>query len=143
MPDETDPSPGGDYQKAKVILIIEDDEDVGSFLAVALQQETPYHPIVVTDGFAALKTVHGVKPDLIILDYHLPHMNGLDVYDQLRARPELADVPAILMTAGVGMPRHALEKRKLVGLNKPLELSSFLEMIDKLLTHEPEQSRDD
>ena len=66
-------------------------------------------------------------------------MNGIDVYDQLRARQELADVPAILMTAGLGMPRHALEKRKLVGLNKPLELSSFLEMIDKLFKHEPGQ----
>jgi len=136
MPDETEQSPEGTYEKAKVILIVEDDEDIGSFLVAALQQETPYHPILVTDGFAALKTVHDMKPDLFILDYQLPQMNGLEVYDQLRARQELADVPALLMTAGMGMPRQALEKRKIVGLSKPLELSTFLETIDKLLENE-------
>ena len=139
MPNESDQSREVDYQKAKVILIVEDDEDVGAFLVAAIQQETPYHAIVVSDGFAALKTVHDVKPDLFILDYQLPQMTGIEVYDQLRARPELSDVPALLMTAGIGMPRHALEKRKIVGLNKPLELSAFLNMIDKILEHEPEQ----
>jgi len=136
MPDETEQSPEGPYEKAKVILIVDDDEDIGSFLVAAIQQETPYHPILVTDGFAALKTVHDMKPDLFILDYQLPQMNGLEVYDQLRARHELADVPALLMTAGMGMPRQALEKRKIVGLSKPLELSTFLETIDKLLENE-------
>ena len=139
MTDETYPSPTGVYQKAKVILIVEDDEDIGAFLSAVIEQETPYHPVWVSDGFAALKVVHDMKPDLIILDYQLPHMNGIEVYDQIRARQELADVPAVLMTAGMGMPHHAVEKRKLVGLNKPLELPTFLEMIDKLLEHEPEQ----
>jgi CheY-like chemotaxis protein len=69
------------------------------------------------------------------LDYQLHHMNEIEVYDQLRARPELAEIPALLMTAGLGMPRHALENRKMIGLSKPLELSPFLETLDKL----PEQ----
>jgi CheY-like chemotaxis protein len=139
MPDEIDQSLTEVYQKAKVILIVEDDEDVGSFLVAAIQQETLYHPILVSDGFAALKTVHNMKPDLFILDYQLPHMNGIEVYDQLRSRQELADVPALLMTAGTGMPRHSLEKRKIVGLSKPLELSTFLKMIDDLLEYQPGQ----
>jgi CheY-like chemotaxis protein len=138
MVDETETFPEGTYEKAKIILIVEDDEDVGAFLVTAILQETLYHPILVTDGFAALKTVHDLKPDLVILDYQLPRMNGIEVYDQLRARPELADVPALLMTAGLGMPRHALEKRRLVSLSKPLELSTFLDMIDELLQHELE-----
>jgi CheY-like chemotaxis protein len=139
MSNETEPSPFEGYQQARVILIVEDDEDIGSFLVEALRQETPYHPIWVKDGFEALKTVHDLKPDLFILDYQLPHMNGIEVYDQLRARQELVNVPAVLMTAGMGMPRHALEKRNLVGLNKPLELSGFLQLIDGLLEHEPGQ----
>jgi DNA-binding response OmpR family regulator len=49
------------------MLIVEDDADIGSFLVAALQQETPFHPILVNDGFAALKTVHDVKPDLVCL----------------------------------------------------------------------------
>ena len=137
MADETETPAQGAYEKAKIILIVEDDEDVGAFLVAALQQETLYHPILVGDGFAALKTVHDLKPDPVILDYQLPQMNGLEVYDQLRARPELAEVPAIFMTAGLGMPRHALEKRKVVSLKKPLELSTFLALIDELLEDEP------
>lgn len=139
MAGETDQSSTGEYPKAKVILIVEDDQDVGAFLVAAIEQETLYHPILVTEGFAALKTVHDVKPDLLILDYQLPHMNGIEVYDQLRAREELADVPAILMTAGMGMPRRDLEKRKIIGVSKPLELSTFLETIDRLLEIEPGQ----
>ncbi len=139
MANEIDSSPSVAYEKAKVILIVEDDEDIGTFLVAAIQQETPYHPILVGDGFAALKAAHDVKPDLIILDYQLPHMSGIEAYDQLRARPELAEIPALLMTAGMGMPRNALEKRKMIGLSKPLELSSFLETIDKLLEQKPGQ----
>lgn len=129
------------HQQAKVILIVEDDEDLGAFLVQAIQQETLYHSIWVLDGFAALKAVKDVKPDLFILDYQLPHMDGIELYDQLRTRPELADVPALLMTAHPGMPRHALEKRKLVGISKPLDLSEFLETIDRLLAHDPGQSK--
>ena len=125
MADETEISPQGDYENARIILIVEDDEDIGAFLVAVLQQKTPYHPILVGDGFAALKTVQDIKPDLVILDYQLPHINGIEVYDQLRTRSELADVPAILITAGLGMPRHALEKRNLVSLSKPLELLHF------------------
>jgi CheY-like chemotaxis protein len=133
MANDLEPSQEVSYEAAKIILIVEDDEDIGYFLVQALLQETPYHPIYVTDGYAALKIIHGLKPDLLILDYQLPHMNGIEVYDQLRAIQGLEDIPAILMTAGTGMPRSQVEKRKLVGISKPLELSQFLEMIETLL----------
>ena len=121
------------HEKAKVILIVEDDEGIGRFLVQAILLETSYHPIWVTDGFAALKVIHDLKPDLLILDYQLPHMNGIELYDQLRAVKGFEAVPAILMTASSGMPWGNIEKRKLVGLVKPLELSAFLATIEKLL----------
>ena len=134
MADDREPSPEVNHETAKVILIVEDDADIGYFLVQAISQETPYHAVWVTDGFAALKMVHGLKPNLLILDYQLPHMNGIEVYDQLRTMKELADIPVILMTASTGMPRHHIEKRKLVGIGKPLELSAFLETVETLLT---------
>lgn len=137
MPDENETPSKGKYQNAKVILIVEDDDDIGTFLEQALLQETPYHPVRVRDGFAALKVIHGLKPDLIILDYQLPHMNGIELYDQLRTVNEFTALPVILMTASTGMPWHMLEKRNIVGLGKPLELSTFLEIVEKLLTPPP------
>jgi CheY-like chemotaxis protein len=134
MSDEQEGSSEGGYQEAKVILIVEDDDDIGDFLQQALAQETPYHAVRVEDGFAALKIIHDLKPDLIILDYQLPQMNGIEVYDQLRTMEGGRDIPVIFMTASTGMPWHQLEKRKAIGLGKPLELSTFLEIVEKLLT---------
>ena len=121
-------------QEAKTILIVEDDKDIGMFLVEAIRQETQHHPIWVTDGFAASKLVRDLKPDLLLLDYQLPHMSGIELYDQLRAIKGVENIPAILMTAGMGMPWHQLEKRHLIGMAKPLELSPFLATIEKLLT---------
>src|SRR5436305_15149832 len=103
------------------------------FRVQAILQETSYHPIWVTDGFAALKLIHDLKPDLLILDYQLPHMNGIELYDQLRAVKGFEPVPATLMTASTGMPCGNVEKPKLVGLAKPLELSAFPATIEKRL----------
>jgi len=121
------------HETAKVILIVEDDADIGTFLVQAISQETPYHAIWVMDGFTALKIIHGLKPDLLILDYQLPHMNGIELYDQIRAIHGFESVPALLMTASIGMPWSQIEKRTLVGLPKPIELSEFLATIEKLL----------
>jgi CheY-like chemotaxis protein len=123
----------GMHESAKVILIVEDDEDIGTFLVEAISQETPYHPMWVMDGFAALKILHGLKPDLLILDYQLPEMNGIELYDKIRTIPGYENVPALLMTASIGMPWSQIEKRALVGLPKPLELGEFLATVDNLL----------
>jgi len=134
MPGEQEGSSEGRYQEAKVILIVEDNDDIGYFLQQALEQETPYHAVRVEDGFAALKIIHDLKPDLIILDYQLPQMNGIEVYDQLRTMEGGRDIPVIFTTASTGMPWRQLEKRNAIGLGKPLELSTFLETIERLLT---------
>jgi len=139
--EDTEPSSERTHQAMKIILIVEDDPDTGSFLVQTLLLETPYHPIWVTDGFAALKIVHGLKPDLFILDYQLPRINGIELYDHLRTIKELAEVPAILITASIGMPRRRVEKRQIVGLRKPLELSEFLATIEELLTPRDSTSR--
>jgi DNA-binding response OmpR family regulator len=131
--EDTEPFSKGTHKAVKTIFIVEDDPDIGSFLVQTLLLETSYHPIWVTDGLAALKIVHGLKPDLLILDYRLPRINGIELYDYLRTIKELAEIPAILITAGIGMPRRRVEKRHMVGLRKPLELSEFLVTIEKLL----------
>ena len=136
MTDGTEQAAAELHETAKVILIVEDDQGIGEFLVRAILQETPYHPTWVTDGFAALKLIHDLKPDLLILDYQLPHMNGIQLYDQVRTTKGFEAIPAILMTAGGGMPWSHIEKRQLVGIAKPLELSVFLATIEKLLRQE-------
>nr|BBH90344.1 hypothetical protein KTC_50950 [Thermosporothrix sp. COM3] len=116
----------------KTILLVEDDENIGEVLIQVISEETPYIAILATDGFEALKTVNEIKPDLFILDYHLPHMNGLELYDQLHARHELSHVPAIMISAR--LPKAELHQRHIQGMHKPLDLDEFLQAIDELLT---------
>ncbi|MFL5703251.1 MAG: response regulator, partial [Ktedonobacteraceae bacterium] len=62
----------------KTVLIVEDDQDIGSFILRAILDETSHQAILVTDGQKALETVKSLKPNLLLLDYHLPRMNGIE-----------------------------------------------------------------
>ncbi len=131
MPDVHQQPKGGGDAIIKAILVVEDDADIGSFIVEAISQETPHHALLVTDGFQALKAVHELKPDLLILDYQLPHMNGIELYDRLDAIKGLEALPTIVMSAR--LPAREIEKRKIVGMKKPFELQELLNTIEKLL----------
>lgn len=102
-----------------VILVVEDDDSIGTFLVEALSQETPYRALLVSDGVQALQLVNTVKPCLFITDFRLPHMNGLELCDSLKSMQSFKDIPTILMSAH--LPMQEVQKRNIVGLNKPFE----------------------
>jgi len=116
---------------AKVILIVEDDADFGDFLCRAIAEETSHHAIRVTDSTQALNILQEVTPDLIILDYHLPNMNGIELYDLLHAKKELEHIPTIMTTAGV--LEHDLQHRHIVGISKPFNLNKLLDIVAELI----------
>jgi len=115
----------------KTVLVVEDDTGIGSFLVQTIVQETPYQALLVTDGFQALNVINDIKPHLFILDYLLPRMNGIELYDRLRTIHGLEEIPAIMISAR--LPKHEIEKRSLIGLSKPFELDKLLDTIEKLL----------
>ena len=115
----------------KTILIVEDEDHISEFLERVISEETPYKPLVVSDGFEALKVTLDVKPNLFLLDYHLPGMDGIELYDRLHAEKAFQDIPALMISAR--LPKRELDKRSLVGLHKPLELSELLQKIEELL----------
>lgn len=136
MPDDNEQFSSGEdataaFPAAKIILIVEDDTDIGAFLVQALSQETCYQALLATDGFQALKIVNDIKPNLFLLDYHLPRMNGIELYDQLHAQKELEDVPAIMTSAS--LPQRAIGKRQIINLDKPVELDGLLQVIQEVL----------
>ena len=131
MSDAHQQQEGAGDTSIKTILVVEDDADIGSFLVQAISQETAHHALLVTDGFQALKTVHDLKPNLLIIDYQLPHMNGVELYDQLTAQRALGAFPTIIMSAR--LPAQEIAKRKIVGMKKPFELQELLDSIEKLL----------
>lgn len=115
----------------KTILVVEDDEDIGSFIVEALLQETSYQALLVTTGSKALETVKTIKPNLFVLDYLLPRMNGIDLYDRLHSSKDLEDIPAIMISAN--LPSGEARKRKITCLKKPFELDDLLQTIEELI----------
>lgn len=128
---EQEQLPGEKSARVKTILVVEDDIGIGSFLVQAILQETRYQAMLVPDGFEALKVIKSIKPNLFILDYQLPKMNGIELYDKLHAWEGLEKVPAVLISAR--LPKRDIEERKIVGMSKPLELDEFLHTIEELL----------
>ena len=120
----------------KTILLVEDEPTISSFLVEAISQETPYRAIVATDGRAALQLVQHFTPDLLLLDYRLPEMNGIELYDRLHSTKALAAIPAILMTASRHLPQEQIQLRHLIAFKKPFELGEFLATLETLLSAE-------
>ncbi|GHO86817.1 response regulator [Dictyobacter formicarum] len=115
----------------KTILLVEDDINIGEVLQQAITQETSFVAILVSDGFQALQMVKEIRPNLFILDYQLPRMSGIELYDQLHSIEELAHVPALMLSAH--LPRHEINKRHIQGMGKPIDLDDFLQTIENLI----------
>ncbi len=119
------------HAQVKTILIVEDDIYIGEVLVQAITQETSFLAILVQNGDEALNTIKGIRPNLFILDYQLPRMNGIELYDELHAHTDLEQVPALMISAQ--LPIKDLKKRNIKGMNKPIDLDEFLQTIEQFL----------
>ncbi|GAC1431533.1 MAG: hypothetical protein NVS4B1_19210 [Ktedonobacteraceae bacterium] len=115
----------------KTILIVEDDPSIGEMFVQILLGESIYNPVLVVSGAQALEIVKGITPDLLLLDYHLPNMNGLELYDSLHVMPQFSSIPTILITAGV--LQYEIQNRQIVGMSKPVDINKLLDIISELL----------
>jgi len=68
------------------IFLIEDDEIYAEFLKKALGNDPNYHVNAFTTAEDALKAVNGKLPDVMIVDYKLPGMSGIDLYEKIKDR---------------------------------------------------------
>ena len=118
---------------SKTILLVEDDIDLSECIVAAIETVTTYRVVLVPNGFEALKIASSLKPDLFVLDYHLPNMDGLELYERLHTTRGLEAIPALFLTA---YPFSlAIRGRKLISLKKPFEFDELLQVIHELLAH--------
>jgi len=81
------------------VLVVEDEQDIAVLIKHALERSGDAHVDVVGSGDTALRAVADQAPDLVILDLNLPVLSGIEVCRLLRARPETAGLPIIILTA--------------------------------------------
>ena len=82
------------------ILLVEDEEKLAKFVQMELSYEG-YEVKVANDGLAGLMTARDVEPDLVILDWMMPGMSGVEVCRRLRSTG--SKVPVILLTTKDGV----------------------------------------
>lgn len=87
------------------ILCVEDDPDIRMILDLALSKIGGFQICLAEDARKALKLLDDFKPDLLLLDLMLPGMTGMELFGLVRARPEYATTPAILLTAKLSVPQ--------------------------------------
>ena len=85
-------------QPPRVILVVEDDAALRDTIIYNLHADG-YETLAAADGAQALELARQPAVALVILDIMLPRVSGLDVCRQLRARPETADLPIMMLTA--------------------------------------------
>jgi CheY-like chemotaxis protein len=129
--------PAAQRLRSATILIVEDDEDLGKMLQQAIDEQTPYQTTVVHDGSHALERAKYIQPCLLLLDYRLPGMNGLEVYDLLQSMEETRGVPAIMMSAT--LPIEELKNRGIYQLRKPMNIGNVIRMVTHALATFEEQ----
>jgi two-component system phosphate regulon response regulator PhoB len=84
--------------KAPLILVVEDENALVTLLRYNLEREG-FQVIEAGDGEEALLLAREQRPDLILLDWMLPLLSGIEVCRQLRRLPETRSVPIIMLTA--------------------------------------------
>jgi two-component system phosphate regulon response regulator PhoB len=80
------------------VLVVEDEDALSALLQYNLDKEG-YQVTVAADGEEALVLIDETPPDLIVLDWMLPKVSGVEVCRRLRARPETRNMPIIMLTA--------------------------------------------
>ena len=114
---------------AKVILVVEDDDANAELLMQVLLHETTYQAYLAADSTAALDFIRHVKPDLFILDYRLPGMNAIQLYDSLHTHEEFKETPALILSACLEYYQEEIRSHKLLALAKPFDVDNLLSLI--------------
>jgi DNA-binding response OmpR family regulator len=84
--------------RVPVLLVADDDEDILTLVQLRLSR-SGFEVIVARDGEEALRMAQERHPDLAVLDWMMPKASGLEVLRAIRANPETADIPVVLLTA--------------------------------------------
>jgi DNA-binding response OmpR family regulator len=120
-------------QRKRVIVIGEDDEPIARLLRDAINDEPAYQAVIVPDGALVLETVRQVKADMLILDIMMPGLNGLEVYDRVRADTDVRDMPVLFVTAASKEYERQFADRKIADvIMKPFDLNDLLAKVRAL-----------
>jgi DNA-binding response OmpR family regulator len=115
------------------ILVVDDNLDTRELTHLHLTTEG-FVVVVASDGREGLYMAVAEQPDLIITDISMPEPSGIELVKQLRAQPELDNVPILVLTAlGNEEMDQAIRAGAHRAMNKPVHLDSLMDEVRQLL----------
>lgn len=116
------------------ILIVDDEPHMLRVTELSIKKGG-YDIVIGRNGREAVELAGREKPGLIVMDVSMPEMDGLTALQHLKANPETAPIPVIMLTVrGQAMTRHQAEQSgAAVYLTKPFSPSQLLAEVKRLL----------
>jgi len=125
----------GEAHNARTLLYIEDNPSNLTLIERILGRRRELKLLSAPNAAQGLTLAREHRPDLILLDLHLPDIEGDKVLEQLRADPRTAAIPVVMISADATSAQ--IERMKAAGardyLIKPINMGAFLAMVDRIL----------
>lgn len=121
-------------QRQQTILVVEDDANLAEMLR-AYFAEQGYRPLVALVGGVVADVASEEQPDLIILDIHLPDVDGFEVCSRLQASHKTRSIPILFLTEARDRldKLHGLEMGVLDYITKPFDMQELLLRVGNIL----------
>jgi CheY-like chemotaxis protein len=114
------------------ILVVDDEFLIADILSVTLE-DAGYRVFQASNGKKALEVLARETPSLIITDFMMPLMNGLELAQQIKSKAETADIPIILMT---GAQAHIAQQNSTLFtqiLGKPFNIIKLIDTVKTII----------
>jgi CheY-like chemotaxis protein len=119
----------------RTLLVVDDEVGITEALSELLSEEG-FRVLTARNGKEGLERIAGTRPDLILLDFMMPVMDGREMMQALQGDAAHRDIPVVLMSA---MPRSSLpaDCKPTLFLRKPFNLDQLLAHVRRLLGEPP------
>ncbi len=115
------------------ILVVDDELSNAEVLALILHEEG-FEVTVASDGRQALERIEQAAPDLLITDYMMPGMSGLELARTVRQLPRHRNLPVLLMSGAAASTLSVHAQDFDAFLRKPFDIEALLKAVQLLLT---------
>jgi CheY-like chemotaxis protein len=121
-------------EKALKVLVVDDEIHIVQVVAIKLRNNG-FDVITCENGAQALELASNENPDIIITDFQMPVMTGLELIENLRGQPATADIPVVMLTArGFAIEDEQKENLKISAcVSKPFSPRELLQSIEEVL----------
>src|SRR5258707_3958312 len=113
------------------VLIVEDNPEIAVLYERIFEQHQTY---IFNDVPDAITYLQGIRPDLVIMDFHLPSGSGVEVLNYMRSQANLKDVPVL----GVSVDDEMKDEAKAQGMDaflpKPIDLTELINTAQRLIS---------